>query len=47
LYDLRRPFLGDPKDDHLLELGAAANCEGIVTFNARDSPGPSDPACGS
>jgi hypothetical protein len=39
LYDLWRPFLGDPKDDHLLELGVAANCEGIVTFNARDFAG--------
>jgi predicted nucleic acid-binding protein len=36
---LWRPFLRDPKDDHVLELGVAASCEGIVTFNARDFVG--------
>jgi predicted nucleic acid-binding protein len=39
IYYLWRPFLRDPKDDHLLELGVAANCEGIVTFNVRDFAG--------
>jgi putative PIN family toxin of toxin-antitoxin system len=36
IYYLWRPFLRDPKDDLVLELGVAANCEGIVTFNAKD-----------
>ena len=39
IYYLWRPFLRDPKDDHVLELGVAANCEGIVTFNVRDFAG--------
>ena len=39
IYYLWRPFLRDPKGDHLLELGVAANCEGIVTFSAGDFSG--------
>lgn len=39
IYYLWRPFLRDPKDDHLLELAVAANSEGIVTFNTRDFAG--------
>ncbi len=39
IFYLWRPVLRDPKDDHVLELGVAANCEGIVTFNARDFAG--------
>lgn len=39
IYYLWRPFLRDPKDDHVLELGVAANCEGIVTFNVKDFAG--------
>ena len=34
-----RPFLSDPKDDCVLELAVAANCEIIVTFNAKDFRG--------
>jgi predicted nucleic acid-binding protein len=36
---LWRPFLRDPEDDLALELAVAANCEGIVTFNATDFAG--------
>lgn len=36
IFYLWRPFLRDPKDDMVLELAVAAECEGIVTFNARD-----------
>ncbi len=39
IYYLWRPFLRDPKDDLVLELAVAANCEGIVTYNARDFTG--------
>jgi predicted nucleic acid-binding protein len=39
VYYLWRPFLRDSKDDHLLELAVAADCEGIVTFNTRDFAG--------
>ena len=39
IHYLWRPYLRDPKDDHVLELGVAANCEGIVTFNIRDFDG--------
>ncbi|HKI21043.1 MAG TPA: PIN domain-containing protein, partial [Isosphaeraceae bacterium] len=39
IYYLWRPLLRDPKDDLVLELAVAANCEGIVTFNARDFAG--------
>jgi putative PIN family toxin of toxin-antitoxin system len=39
IYFLWRPFLRDPKGDLVLELAVAANCEGIVTFNARDFVG--------
>ncbi|MHB1560499.1 MAG: putative toxin-antitoxin system toxin component, PIN family [Isosphaeraceae bacterium] len=39
IHFLWRPFLRDPKDDHVLELGVAADCDGIVTFNARDFAG--------
>ena len=35
IYFLWRPMLPDPKDDLVLELAVAANCEGIVTFNAK------------
>lgn len=33
---LWRPFLNDPKDDLILELAFNAQCQQIVTFNARD-----------
>ena len=39
VFFLWRPFLGDPKDDMVLELAVAANCEFIVTYNRRDFQG--------
>lgn len=39
IFYLWRPWLKDPKDDMLLELGVAANCSKIVTFNLRDFSG--------
>ena len=33
---LWRPYLPDPKDDHVLELAVAANAEFIVTHNVKD-----------
>jgi putative PIN family toxin of toxin-antitoxin system len=36
IYYLWRPTLRDPKDELVLELAVAANCEGIVTFNRKD-----------
>lgn len=39
VYYLWRPFLRDPKDDMVLEVGVAAQCDHIVTFNKRDFHG--------
>jgi putative PIN family toxin of toxin-antitoxin system len=39
MHYLWRPYLKDPKDDMLLELAVAANCDGIVTYNRRDFHG--------
>jgi len=39
IFYLWRPFLPDPKDDLLLELAVAAQCQSIVTFNRRDFAG--------
>ncbi len=39
VYYLWRPFLRDPKDDMVLELAVAANCEIIVTYNKKDFRG--------
>jgi putative PIN family toxin of toxin-antitoxin system len=39
IYYLWRPFLRDPKDDMVLELAIAAECEFIVTFNHKDFAG--------
>ena len=39
IYFLWRPLLKDPKDDMLLELAVAANCDYIVTYNAKDFRG--------
>ncbi len=39
IYCLWRPFLSDPKDDHILELAVASGVRKIVTFNARDFRG--------
>jgi predicted nucleic acid-binding protein len=35
IYYLWRPVLKDPKDELMLEVAVAANCEGIVTFNRK------------
>jgi putative PIN family toxin of toxin-antitoxin system len=39
VYYLWRPFLKDPKDDMILELAVAANCDTIVTYNKKDFQG--------
>jgi len=36
IHYLWRPFLPDPKDDHLLELAVASQVNSITTFNVRD-----------
>lgn len=36
IYFLWRPFLKDPKDDHVLELAVASQVNTIVTFNLKD-----------
>ena len=36
VFYLWRPMLRDPKDDMVLELAVAAECEYIVTYNTRD-----------
>ena len=39
IFFLWRPFLKDPKDDHVLELAVEAQCDFIVTYNTRDFEG--------
>ena len=39
VFYLWRPVLSDPKDDMVLELAVAAECEYIVTYNTRDFKG--------
>lgn len=39
IYYLWRPFLSDPKDDHVLELAVAARTDMIVTHNIKDFNG--------
>jgi putative PIN family toxin of toxin-antitoxin system len=39
IFFLWRPFLPDPKDDMVLELAIAAQCDFIVTYNVRDFRG--------
>ena len=39
IHFLWRPYLPDPKDDHLLELAVAAGTKLIVTYNTRDFKG--------
>ena len=39
VYFLWRPYLKDPKDDHLLELAVAAQADVIVTYNKKDFKG--------
>ena len=36
IFFLWRPWLKDPKDDMVLELAVASDCDYIVTFNTRD-----------
>jgi putative PIN family toxin of toxin-antitoxin system len=39
VFFLWRPFLKDPKDDMILELAVAAQCEAIITYNKKDFGG--------
>jgi putative PIN family toxin of toxin-antitoxin system len=39
IYFLWRPYLPDPKDDHLLELAVASGAKLIVTHNTKDFQG--------
>ena len=39
IYYLWRPFLKDPKDDHILEVAVASQTKIIVTHNIRDFEG--------
>ena len=39
VFYLWRPFLPDPKDDMVLELAVAAQCNYIVTYNSSDFHG--------
>ena len=39
VYFLWRPYLSDPKDDHILELAVASGTETIATHNIRDFSG--------
>lgn len=39
IHYLWRPFLSDPKDDHVLELAVASNVNLITTFNIKDFKG--------
>jgi putative PIN family toxin of toxin-antitoxin system len=39
IFFLWRPYLPDPKDDMVLELAVAGECDSIVTFNTRDFVG--------
>ena len=41
IFFLWRPFLRDPKDDMVLELAVAANCDHIITYNTKDFVGAS------
>lgn len=36
IFFLWRPYLRDPKDDMILELGVASRCKAIVTHNVQD-----------
>ena len=36
IYFLWRPYLSDPKDDHILELAVASDTQTIVTHNIKD-----------
>lgn len=39
IFFLWRPYLRDPKDDMVLELAVKAECDSVVTYNARDFAG--------
>ena len=39
IYFLWRPFLRDPKDDHILEVAVASKTETIITHNLKDFKG--------
>ncbi len=39
IYYLWRPFLQDPKDDHILEVAVASQTNTIVTHNIKDFKG--------
>ena len=39
IYYLWRPFLQDPKDDHILEVAVASQINTIVTHNTKDFNG--------
>jgi putative PIN family toxin of toxin-antitoxin system len=39
IYFLWRPYLKDPKDDHILELAVASKTKTIVTHNLKDFKG--------
>ena len=39
IHFLWRPFLKDPRDDHVLELAVEADCEAIVTHTVKDFAG--------
>ena len=39
IHYLWRPFLPDPKDDHVLELAVASGVKSITTFNRNDFKG--------
>ena len=39
IFFLWRPLLPDPKDDLVLEVAVAAECEAVVTYNVRDFAG--------
>ncbi len=39
IYFLWRPYLSDPKDDHILELAVASGTKTIVTYNIKDFNG--------
>ncbi len=39
IYFLWRPYLSDPKDDHVLEVAVASGTKSIVTYNLKDFKG--------
>jgi len=42
IHYLWRPFLSDPKDDHVLELAVASGVRTLTTFNRNDFKGAED-----